>query len=170
MTDCTHSCSLHHRAADCSIDHDRRRFLSSTLAASVVAILSACGDDGPLGSGGGGTGGGGTGGGGSVPTGQLTVVLTNFAALATDGGIARVDGGSSTPVAVVRVSATSYRAFSMVCPHAGTTINIVTGGFRCPNHGAVFNSAGVRTGGQVTTDLRELPVVYTAATQTLTIN
>ena len=93
-----------------------------------------------------------------------------FPRLAADGGIARVDGGSTTPVAVVRVNATTYRAFSMVCPHAGTTINITTGGFRCPNHGAVFNAAGVRTGGQVTSDLRELPVVYTSATQTLTIN
>lgn len=166
MTDCTHPCFLHDHTPVPSVDHDRRRFLSATLAASVVAILSACGDDGPSGV----DDDDGDGGGGSIPTGRLTVVVTNFPALAADGGIARVDGGSSTPVAVVRVNATTYRAFSMVCPHAGTTINITTGGFRCPNHGAVFNSAGVRTGGQVTTDLRELPVVYTATTQTLTIN
>lgn len=164
MTDCMHPCPLRDLTPIHAVDHDRRRFLSATLAASVLALLSACGDDGPLGAD------DGTGDGGTTPTNRLTVVVTNFPALAADGGIARVDGGSSTPVAVVRVSATTYRAFSMVCPHAGTTINITTGGFRCPNHGAVFNSAGVRTGGQVTTDLRELPAVYTAATQTLTIN
>lgn len=166
MTDCLHPCPLRDQTPVHSVDHDRRRFLSATLAASVVAILSACGDDGPLGA----DDDGDTGGGGSTPTDRLTVVVTNFPPLAADGGIARVDGGSSTPIAVVRVNATTYRAFSMVCPHAGTTINITTGGFRCPNHGAVFNSAGVRTGGQVTTDLREFVVVYTAATQTLTIN
>jgi Rieske Fe-S protein len=166
MTDCLHPCPLRDQTSIPSIDHDRRRFLSASLAASVLAVLSACGDDGPLG----GDDDDGTGGGGSPPTGRLTVVLANFPALAADGGIARVDGGSTTPVAVVRVNATTYRAFSMVCPHAGTTITITTGGFRCPNHGAVFNAAGVRTGGQVTSDLRELPVVYTSATQTLTIN
>ena len=166
MTDCLHPCLLREQRSVPSIDHDRRRFLSATLAASVMAILSACGDGGPLG----GDDDEGTGGEGAPPTGRLTVVLSNFPALAADGGIARVDGGSAAPVAVVRVSASTYRAFSMVCPHAGTTINITTGGFRCPNHGAVFNSAGVRTGGQVTSDLRELPVVYASATQTLTIN
>lgn len=166
MTDCMHPCPLRDHPQVPSVDQDRRRFLSATLAASVAAILTACGDGGPLG----GDDDDDTGGGGSIPTGQLTVVLSNFSALAADGGIARVDGGSGNPVAVVRVNATTYRAFSMVCPHAGTTINITTGGFRCPNHGAVFNSAGVRTGGQVTTDLRELPVVFTAATQSLTIN
>lgn len=165
MTDCLHPCPLRDHTPVHAVDHDRRRFLSATLAASVVAILSACGDDGPLGSDDDGDGGG-----GSIPTGQLTVLLSNFPALAVDGGIARIDGDSATPVAVVRVNATTYRAFSMVCPHAGTTINITSGGFRCPNHGAVFNSAGVRTGGQVTTNLRELSVVFAAGSQTLTIN
>lgn len=92
--------------------------------------------------------------------GGLVVDPALFPALATIGGIARVDNqlAGSLPIAVVRTSSTTWAAFSMVCPHQGTTINIVSGGFRCPNHGAQFNSAGANTGGQVTSALTSLPV------------
>ena len=166
MSDCASSCPLHERG----IDTERRRFLSTALAASVLGVLAACGD-GNIGGVSGidddddddaGTGGGGT-------PGSLVVVLASFAALGADGGIARVDGGSGTPTAVLRVSATSYRAFSMVCPHAGTTVNIVSGGFRCPNHGATFTSTGAVTGGPATRGLTERTVTYNATAGTLTI-
>jgi nitrite reductase/ring-hydroxylating ferredoxin subunit len=164
MSDCASSCPLHDRG----VDTERRRFLSTALAASVLGVLAACGDGNIGGVSGidddddGGTGGGGT-------PGSLVVTLASFAALGADGGVARVDGGSGTPTAVLRVSATSYRAFSMVCPHAGTTVSIVSGGFRCPNHGATFTSTGAVTGGPATRGLTERAVTYTAATGTLTI-
>jgi len=163
MSDCIQSCPLHTNA----VDHERRRFLSAALAASVLGVLAACGD-GDIG----GVSGPGDnpppGGGGGTPTG-LVVSLANFSALGTNGGIARVDGGVGTPTAVVRVSATSYRAFSMVCPHQGTTVNIVSGGFRCPNHGATFTSTGAVTGGPATRGLTERTVTYNATPGTLTI-
>lgn len=163
MSDCTQSCSLHTHA----VDQERRRFLSAALAASVLGVLAACGD----GNIGGVTGNDdddtGTGGGGT-PTG-LVVTLANFSALSSNGGIARVDGGAGTPTAVFRVSATSYRAFSMVCPHAGTTVNIVSGGFRCPNHGATFSSTGEVTNGPATRGLTERSVTFNATAGTLSI-
>ncbi|MFZ9898804.1 MAG: ubiquinol-cytochrome c reductase iron-sulfur subunit [Gemmatimonadaceae bacterium] len=164
MSDCASSCPLHDRG----VDTERRRFLSTALAASVLGVLAACGDGNIGGVSGidddddGGTGGGGT-------TGSLVVTLASFAALGADGGVARVDGGSGTPTAVLRVSATTYRAFSMVCPHAGTTVSIVSGGFRCPNHGATFTSTGAVTGGPATRGLTERAVTYNAAAGTLTI-
>ena len=165
MSDCTSSCPLHDRG----VDTERRRFLSAALAASVLGVLAACGDGNIGGVSGiddddddGGTGGGGT-------PGSLVVALASFAALGADGGVARVDGGSGIPTAVLRVSATSYRAFSMVCPHAGTTVNIVSGGFRCPNHGATFTSTGAVTGGPASRGLTERAVTFNATAGTLTI-
>ena len=167
MSDCAASCPLHDRG----VDTERRRFLSTALAASLLGVLAACGD-GNIGGVAGidddddddddGTGGGGT-------PGTLVVTIANFSALAANGGVARVDGNSGTPTAVLRVSATSYRAFSMVCPHAGTTVNIVSGGFRCPNHGATFTSTGAVTGGPASRGLTERTVVLNAAAGTLTI-
>ena len=162
MSDCTSSCPLHDRG----VDTERRRFLSAALAASVLGVLTACGDgnigglddDPPAGGGGGG--------GGGAP---LTITVANFVPLRTDGGIARVDAGSGTPIAVVRVSASSYRAFSLVCPHAGTTVNVEANGFRCPNHGATFAANGNVTGGPAPTGLTELTATYNATAGTLTI-
>ena len=166
MSGCASSCPLHERG----IDAERRRFLSTALAASLLGVLAACGD---------GDIGGVSGiddddddddnGGGGAPTGSIIVTLSNFAALGTDGGVARVDGGSGTPTAVLRVNATTYRAFSLVCPHAGTTVNIVAGGFRCPNHGATFSSTGALTGGPATRGLTERAVTFNATAGTLTI-
>lgn len=140
MNDCT-SCS-------------RRDFLTAGSLAAVGAFLAACGGD-------------------SGPTGpsnvNLTVTLANFPALAAVGGIARVTT-SGVPVAVVRSGASSYRAFSMVCPHQGTTVSISgTTGFRCPNHGATFNANGAWTGGERTSGLFEFTVTSNTNAGTITI-
>ena len=108
----------------------------------------------------------------TVTTTGLQVTISAWPALASVGGVAgsvgNVNGG---PVAVVRLSATSFAAFSMRCPHAGTTINVVNGAsFRCPNHGALFNGAGVwQTSPQRAENLTSLTVIYTPGAATLTV-
>lgn len=108
----------------------------------------------------------------TVTAAGLLVTLAAWPALANVGGVAgsvgNVNGG---PVAVSRLSATSFAAFSMRCPHAGTTVNVVNGSsFRCPNHGALFNSAGVwQSSSQRTDNLSTLTVIYTPGAATLTV-
>ena len=134
---------------------DRRGFLTRAGAAVVAAMLTACGD----GQIGGVAGPGALG--GAV---DLVIDPAQFPALASVGGIARVDapGSGSAPVAVVRSGPSSWMAFSMSCPHQGTTVNIATGGFTCPNHGARFDAAGANTGGQATGPLHAFTVVQRA--------
>lgn len=100
---------------------------------------------------------------------QLIVTLHNVPALGTIGGIARVDGNTNKPVALVRTGQATYVALSMVCPHQGATIAVQTGGFTCPRHGARFSSAGTWLGGQRTSNLVVLPSVYDVTTGTVTI-
>lgn len=108
----------------------------------------------------------------TVTAAGLLVTLAAWPALANVGGVAgsvgNVNGG---PVAVSRLSATSFAAFSMRCPHAGTTVNVVNGSsFRCPNHGALFNSAGIwQPSSQRTDNLSTLTVIYTPGAATLTV-
>ena len=136
---------------------DRRRFLAHGSLAGVAALLAtACGN---------GVFGGGATAPGSVNT---SVTVSDYAALAKVGGIAKLNG-VSTPVAVIRVSATTFRAFSMVCPHVGTIIGIDGAGFLCPNHLAQFDASGKNTGGQQTSSLTELTVTANAAATVLTI-
>lgn len=124
---------------------DRRTFLTAAMIAGAGALLEACG------------------GGASFFTGPsggpLTVKLSDFPVLASIGGVARVDNGNGAPTALVRTGTSSFRGLTMICTHQGATIDVVAGtSFHCPNHGALFNSAGANTGGQATSNL----AVYTA--------
>lgn len=147
------------QCAGCALS--RRDFLAGSVMAAVAAVLTASCGDGQIGAAG--------------PTGPttgaagLTIRVADFPALANVGGIARVDGGKGSPVAVVRTGAGSFSAFSLVCPHQGTTINITANGFKCPNHGATFASSGSWIGGQPTSSLTALALTYDAAAGTITI-
>lgn len=99
----------------------------------------------------------------------LVVTLANFPSLTAVGGIARVDGNTSNPVALVHAAASSWLALSMVCPHQGATISIQSGAFICPRHGARFAADGTWTGGQRTSNLRVLATSYDATAGTVTI-
>ena len=136
---------------------NRREFLATSSALAITAVLAACGSDSEEGS--------------SMTAPRnvnTTVTLANYAALGTVGGIA-VISGAGTPIAVVRASATQYRAFSLICPHAGTTVSISGAGFRCSNHGATFNGSGAWTGGERTTGLFEFTVASNTTAGTITI-
>ncbi|MCE2900247.1 MAG: Rieske 2Fe-2S domain-containing protein [Gemmatimonas sp.] len=103
----------------------------------------------------------------------LVVTLAAWPALANVGGVAGSVGNvSGGPVAVARTGPTSFAAYSMRCPHAGTTINVVNGtSFRCPNHGAQFNSQGVwQPSPQRAEDLTRLTVTYTPGASTLVVS
>lgn len=160
---------MHGCAGDCGFgraeDPSRRRFIAhSTLAAVGAVLAGACGD-GVIG--------------GTAPTGDapptlppggLVIAIADFPALATNGGIARVDPGGANPIAAVRLGPGDYAAFSMICPHAGyKPIGIESYGFRCPNHGARFAADGSWIGGQRTRDLRAYDVAHDAGAGTLTI-
>jgi Rieske Fe-S protein len=136
----------------------RRAFLASSSALTITALLAACG--------------GGSGGSGGSATGpsnvNTTVTLANYSALGSVGGIAVVTG-AGTPIAVVRSGESAYRAFSLLCPHQGTTVNISGTGFRCPNHGATFNGSGAWTGGEKTNGLFEFTVTTNTTAGTITI-
>ena len=135
-------------------DLDRRTFLSAATLAAVAAVLQSCG----------------------IPTapsggagGPFTVRVADFSALAVTGGVARVDNNGS-PTALVRTGATSFTALSMVCTHQGTTIDITSVGFTCPNHGARFGKDGGWQGGQVTSNLSTFATTFDAVAGTVTIN
>lgn len=139
---------------DCDGGCTRRDFLERGAVAALGAFLAACGGridfgvTGPTGSG------------------TATIRLSDYPALATVGGIAIIAG---TAMAAVRVDATTYAVFSLICPHAGTTVRQNGTGFRCPNHGATWNASGTWTGGQRTSGLARLNVTLDETAGVLTV-
>lgn len=132
----------------------RRIFLAQGAAALAAVALAACGlSDSP-----------------TAPASitSTTLALSSYPALSSVGGVATltVDG---TPVAVVRESSTTFAAFSLICPHQGSTVGPVTNGFFCPGHGAQFDLQGQWKGGQPTGNLHSYPATFNAATASVTI-
>lgn len=132
---------------------DRLTFLKQSAAAIAALALAACGASSL-----------------TAPStlSSTTISLANNPALANVGGVVtmNVDG---SPVAVVRESTTTFAAFSMICPHQGSTVRPQGSGFYCSGHGAMFTLTGQWTGGQRTSNLRSYPATYDAAAGTVTI-
>ena len=133
----------------------RREFLAkSAMFAAAAAALSACGltDS-------------------TSPqlTSSVDIAVADYPALASVGGIALVNAGGER-LAIVRTGSTSYVALSRVCPHQGGIVNTSGSGFRCPEHGATFNSTGTWTGGERTSSLHAYSTSFNATTGVLTIS
>ena len=138
--------------SDCDHCLSRRSFVAGGTLLAVSALLTACG-----------------GADSSAPTNvNVTTKVSDYAALASVGGLARLTG-TSTPIAVVRTATSTFRAFSLICPHEAGSVGINGTGFLCSKHGATFNSSGTWTGGERTTSLHEFAVAYDATAGTLTI-
>lgn len=144
----------------------RREFLGAAALSALALLEAACGNGqiGPADAITGVTSGGST----STANG-LVVKLSAYPALASTGGIARVDNGSGRPVALVRTGAANFLALSLKCPHEGYTINVQSAAFYCPAHGARFSGSGTWTGGQRTSNMTSLATTYDATAGTVTI-
>lgn len=131
----------------------RRQFMIQGAVASIAIVLAGCGlNNGPTAP-------------GSV---NLTINIADYPPLANVGGVAYVDANGN-PLAVVRLDANAFDAFSRICPHQGGTINTSPGGFTCPVHGARFDDTGHWVGGQPTTNLTSYPAQFDSAAGSLTI-
>jgi Rieske Fe-S protein len=144
--------------ASCAVRENavtRREFVSIATMSAVALALAACGQGedstGVV----------------STGTGTFTVKPGDYPALAVVGGAVKVR--NSPPVAIAKTSA-GLVAFSLSCPHQGTTV-VIDNDYTmfCPNHGAMFTAAGVWTGGQRTSSLVRLPVSLDGQGTTATV-
>ena len=137
----------------------RREFLGSfttPVIAACAVCLGACSKS----SSGGGNG-------TSTATANFTVdlstqLLTVGSSVAANGVlIARLTSGNAP---------SAFVAVQQACTHQGTNINFVATNqtFLCPNHGAIFNTAGANTGGQSTSALKVYTVSVSGNTMTIT--
>ena len=75
-----------------------------------------------------------------------------------------------TPILVVRQSATTYSALSMLCTHAGCQMDAPKGGqIFCACHGSTFDMKGQVLRGPAQTPLTSYGVSLNAAAKTITV-
>jgi Rieske Fe-S protein len=136
----------------------RREFLASAVGAAGLVAVAGCGDGfvSPLVTQ------------AVLPPGPLTITVADFPQLATPGVLVQV---LNEAVAVKRVDAASFKAFSMVCTHQGCLVEITNGQqFDCPCHFSRFDSEGAVVRSPATRPLPQLPTSYDPATDQLTIS
>ena len=91
------------------------------------------------------------------PDGRLEVRVRDVPELASVGGAVRVGSVKGVPVAVARTGPSSYRAFSLRCPHQGVTVARSAQGWTCAAHGSQFEADGDLVLGPATTGLPRVP-------------
>ncbi len=75
-----------------------------------------------------------------------------------------------TPILVIRQNATTYRALSMLCTHAGCQVNPPSGGMiYCACHGTRFDMNGNVMGGPAPSPLTNYGVTYNASAKSITV-
>ena len=135
----------------------RRQFITQGTLLAAAAALAACGVAGSDF--------------GTAPkfSSPTVLKLSDFPSLASVGGVAVLTLVNS-PFAIVRTSSATFVTLSRICPHQGSVVTPVSGGFTCPNHGAQFNASGQWVGGQPTSGLHSYTTVYDATAGTLTVS
>lgn len=174
------TCPLAESGADRRLDGDlsRRSFVSAAMLTAIAATLAACGGGElsaadkllapsstptptptptPVATG--------------TPTvgaNQFGVSVANYPALAAVGGIAVV---RTSPAIALARTATGFVAFSLRCPHEGTTVRVLSNfTLQCPNHGATFASSGTWSGGYRTGSLSARGVTASADKTFVVVN
>lgn len=132
----------------------RRTFLVQSALMAAAAALAACAGASDTT--------------GPTLSGQSTINVNDYPALANVGGVAMVSV-QGAQLAIVRTSTTDFVALSRVCPHQGGIVYATSTGFQCPIHGATFNKTGGWIGGQRTSSMRSYATSYDSASGVLTI-
>jgi Rieske Fe-S protein len=141
---------------------NRRAFLAKTvIAGAAAALTSGCGNGvfgPPLP----------THSAGSIPTGKLTITVSQFPELATVGALVQV----GVERAVVRTQATppAFVALSLICTHQGCDAAVSSPTLiECPCHGSQFGNEGQVIRGPAQLPLAHIATSYDVQTDELTI-
>jgi len=140
---------------------DRRDFLVAGIAAVALPLLGACasGDaTAPP----------------EVPTESFTIegndVVVAVNRIPTLASFDRAVVLLEARIIVVRTDASTYRAMSVECPHAGCGVSIVDGPrLICPCHSSTFDLTGRRLDGPAPRGLTQLVSVFDAQASTLRV-
>ena len=104
-----------------------------------------------------------------LKNGKYQIDLAANKVLATIGGAVSFTRTDGTPAVVVRTAAGNkgISAVSLVCTHAGFTVQEVDKKWQCPAHGSLFALDGKLLGGPAKSALKKYPVTVSGTTATI---
>ena len=93
-----------------------------------------------------------------LPNGKLSVRVRDLSALKEIGSSIRIGVIKGKPVGLTRTGASTFNAFTLICPHQGVTVERDESGWVCNAHGSRFEANGDLNFGPATTGLPSVPV------------
>ena len=100
--------------------------------------------------------------------GRASVAIKGVPAFKKNGGVLPLGDVQGNQVALVRVNATTYRAFVLACTHQGVSVVPTGSTWACPAHGSKFKATtGAAVQGPATKPLKQLPVTLKAGVVTV---
>jgi Rieske Fe-S protein len=90
--------------------------------------------------------------------GRLTIKLKDISKVVAVGASAAIGEVKSRPVALLRTGASTFKAFSLLCPHQGVTVIKQEDGWYCEAHESKFGVNGSLVNGPATRGLPSIPV------------
>ena len=141
---------------------NRRAFLAKTaLAGAAAALAAGCGNGvfgPPLP----------THAAGAVPSGQLTITVSNYPALATVGTLVQV--GIERAAVRTQLNPPAFSALSLICTHQGCDAAVSSPSLiECPCHGSQFANDGSVVRGPAQQPLARIATSYNPQSDELTI-
>jgi Rieske Fe-S protein len=104
-----------------------------------------------------------------LKNGKYQIDLAANKVLATIGGAVSFTQSDGSPTVVVRTAAGTkgISAVSLVCTHAGVTVQEVDKQWQCPAHGSLFALDGKLLGGPAKSALKKYPVTVSGSKATI---
>jgi Rieske Fe-S protein len=90
--------------------------------------------------------------------GRLSIRMSDVPKVVGVGASARIGSVKGRPVALLRTGTSTFKAFSLMCPHQGVTVIKQEDGWYCDAHGSKFEVDGALNQGPATTGLPSVPV------------
>ncbi len=136
---------------DDASDWTRRRFLTITGAAAVGTCVCGCAPGGNV----------------DVLHSDLTVAIADHPELMTTGRTALVDAGLLSPLAVTRMSTSTFLVTGTECNHQHCSVQRAGSGWVCPCHGSQFALDGTLERGPATAGLALYDSTFDGTTLTI---
>ena len=102
-----------------------------------------------------------------ISNGRLSIKISDMSKVVAEGSSVLVGKVKGQDVGLFRSGPSTFKAFSLRCPHQGAPVVKTDAGWSCPVHGSEFKNDGGLVMGPATTGLMKVPTKVSRGTLTI---
>ena len=102
-----------------------------------------------------------------ISNGRLSIKISDMSKVVAEGSSVLVGKVKGQDVGLFRSGPSTFKAFSLRCPHQGAPVEKTDAGWSCPVHGSEYKNDGGLVMGPATTGLMKVPTKVSGGTLTI---